>query len=118
MLYRISREAARGSEIFTDPSDELGIDPGGSLPNSVTGAAVSPDGRTLVVRTYLELSFYRWGEGRAQRIDPSCWLGPREPQGEAVDFLDDTTLVLTSEARFGRSAMISTVRCPDALDRP
>jgi hypothetical protein len=79
----------------------------------VTGSAISADGSTLAVRTYTELYFFRLTDG-PERIEliGSCWLGLKEPQGEAVDFLDDSTLVFTSEAARGRRGGISRVRCP------
>ncbi|KPK07051.1 MAG: hypothetical protein AMS20_03460, partial [Gemmatimonas sp. SG8_28] len=75
--------------------------------------AVSTDGSTLAVRTYTELYFFDLTDqpGTPRRIG-SCWLGLKEPQGEAVDFLDDSTLVFTSEAARGRRGGISRVRCP------
>jgi hypothetical protein len=116
-LYRISRDDARGSEVTVEPSDELGIAPA-NMPSTITAASISPDGTLLVVRSYVEIIFYRWAGGHAERMNPSCWLGLREPQGEAVDFLDASTLVLTSEAQFGRPALISTVRCQESLPSP
>jgi hypothetical protein len=42
-----------------------------------------------------------------------CNITGLEVQGEAIDFLDDSTFVLTSEAdRRGRGS-IHTVRCPE-----
>jgi hypothetical protein len=41
-----------------------------------------------------------------------CWLGGLESQGEAVDFLDAATLVLTTEAGRGVTGLIHIVRCP------
>jgi hypothetical protein len=117
-LYRIPRLAARGPSVTVQPSNELGIVPQPALARQVTGAAVSPDGTRLVLRTYAELFFYRVGSEGLVRLGRSCWLGAREPQGEAVDFLDDSTLVLTSESRLGRSGMIATVRCPPGAGRP
>jgi len=117
MLFRISRDDAQGSEVTVEPSAELGITPA-NMPNTITAASISPDGTLLVVRSYVEIIFYRWAEGHADRMNPSCWLGLQEPQGEAVDFLDASTLVVTSEAQFGRPALIATVRCPASLLSP
>ena len=78
----------------------------------VTGAAMSPDGRRMVIRTYTELFFYRFDvSGRWTRLGRPCFLGAVEPQGEGVDFLDGETLVLTSEAVPGRRGPITVVRC-------
>ncbi len=85
-----------------------------ALGRQVTGAAISPSGRRLVIRAYLELRFFRLPEeGPPVPEGAPCFLGVlREPQGEAVDFLDERTLVLTSEAGFGRPGGIAAVRCP------
>ena len=105
--FRAAREAVR-----TGPAETLDIVPT-SLASMVTGAAYSPDGTTLVIRTYTELHFYRReANGEIVRLGVPCVLGFREPQGEAVDFLDSVTLVLTSEAGFGQPAGLSRVRCP------
>jgi hypothetical protein len=71
------------------------------LPRYVTGAASTPDGSLVVVRTYETLGFYRPDpDGRLVEIAGGVVnLRPlREPQGEAVAFLPGGRLVLTSEA--------------------
>ncbi len=69
----------------------------------VTGAAVARDGRRVVVRTYRDLFLFTLNEGRLQPAAPPnrCEILGLEPQGEAVDWWDDSTLVLTSESRRG-----------------
>ena len=111
-LYRIPRTALLGDSLTIQRERTLDIVPQRSFGRQVTGAAVSPDGTLLVLRTYTELIFYRLDGAEQPTKAGSCWLGLREPQGEAVDFLDDNTLVLTSEAAFGLPATISRVRCP------
>lgn len=71
------------------------------LPRFVTGAAATPAGDLVAVRTYETLEFYRPdAEGRLL----SAGSGPvnlralREPQGEAVTFLPDGRVALSSEA--------------------
>lgn len=81
-----------------------------TISSLVTGAAVSPDGSTLVVRTYLDLHFYRIGRG-LEPAGAACRIGAVEGQGEAVDFLDADTLVLTSESLPGRPGSIHRIRC-------
>jgi hypothetical protein len=100
-----------------EPSDELGLTAVPSIGRFATGAAFSPSGQWLVVRTYTELFFFRWHEGSAVMAPPSCLLGLREPQGEAVDFLDENTLILTSEARAGYAGPITLVTCPRTPDQ-
>ncbi len=109
-LYRVrrdDREAASSLRL----SPWRSLDPAHQRPigHQVTGAAVSPDGSRLVIRTYSEVLFFALDP---DSVTPAggCWLGGWE-QGEAVDFLDDTTLVLTSESTFGRFGRITQVRC-------
>jgi hypothetical protein len=92
---------------------ELGIEPLPMIGRLVTGAAFSAVG-TLVVRTYTELRFFQLEATRGGRVlhpSRSCWLGLQEPQGEAVDFLDDNRLVLTSEASQTHAGTISVASC-------
>jgi hypothetical protein len=79
-----------------------------------TGAAVAPSGRWLAVRTYREVYFLARSEKGWALDGNRCYLWGREPQGEAVDFLDEQTLVLTSEAVGDREGTILRVRCEGA----
>jgi hypothetical protein len=94
---------------------DTGIAPDQNLGRWVTGAAMSPDGMTLAVRTYSEIFFYaveRGPQGRRWRdLKRPCFLGEVEPQGEAIDFLDATTLIIGSETSQGRPGVMHRVRC-------
>jgi len=84
----------------------LPIDTSGRA-HRVTGAAMSPDGGTLAVRTASEVYLFPLGEWtREPRV---CATGKSQPQGEAVAYLDAERLVLTSE---GADSPILAVRCP------
>ena len=82
----------------------------------ITGAAIRPDGRLVAIRTRGAIYFFRPDQGG--RLLPAregpCELGNlNEPGGgEAIDFLDGGTLVLTSEALRRRAGTIHTVSCP------
>ena len=81
----------------------------------VTDAALAPDGRTVVLRTYAALHFFSLGPDL--RLDPgprpvACSILGLELQGEGVTWLDRTTLALSSEAAYGTPGTISRVRCP------
>ena len=103
-------------EILTAaPQGDTGISPDQGLGRWVTAAAMSPDGRTLAVRTYSEIFFYalettpqgdRWRDLRRP-----CFLGEIEPQGEAMDYLDEKTLILGSETSQGRQGTLHRVQC-------
>lgn len=111
-VFRLEREQLTRDAVEVAPWTELAADPRRAIGRLVTGAAASPDGRMLVVRTYTELFFFALGEPDRLPLLGSCWLGIVEPQGEAVDFLDDRTLVLTSESARGRVGGIAKAQCP------
>ena len=113
-LLRVRRAAwERGGVVAAELVQELPIVPQPRLGRLVTGAALSPDGAHVVVRTYTELYvFASQADGKLAANPTMCLLGVLEPQGEAVDYLDATTLVLTSEAARGVPGIIHIVRCP------
>lgn len=78
----------------------------------VTGAAFSPSGDRVVVRSYTELFFYKLVDGALVQEGDPCFFGAFEPVGEAVDFLDSRTLIMMSEALRRRPGPITLVRCP------
>ncbi|MCF7549986.1 hypothetical protein [Pseudonocardia sp. WMMC193] len=84
---------------------------------TVTGGAVSPDGRVVAVRTYTDAWLYRVPPSgdlvAALQTTPLQVPLPDEPQGEAIAFLPDGTLLSGSEAR-GRDGRLRAV--PGAVD--
>ena len=115
-LYRVPRDAWRGDTVVTaSPLQRLPISPFARLGRLVTGAAIRPDGRLVAIRTYTEIYTFVPGEGG--RLTPSGWpvcnVTGLEVQGEAIDFVDDSTFVLTSEADRRGRGLIHTVRCPE-----
>ncbi|HEX5109167.1 MAG TPA: hypothetical protein VFV95_11995 [Vicinamibacterales bacterium] len=107
----VSREV-----VAADLLGSSGITPDGRIGRLATGAAISPDGTMLAVRTYNEIFFYAAAQderGRRQWRDRQrpCYLGDVEPQGEAIDYLDNETLLLTSESRLFSRGRISRVQC-------
>ena len=117
MLYQVpsnktDKESARATLV-----DTLPIRPARRFGNLVTAAAVSPSGRLLVVRTYTELHFFSLeDDGRWLRKGQPCWIGLRQPQGEAVDFVDEASVVLTSESAMGRKGGRARAACPIGPD--
>ncbi|HEU4588797.1 MAG TPA: hypothetical protein VFS11_09130 [Gemmatimonadales bacterium] len=80
----------------------------------VTSAALSPDGRRVVVRTYTEAYFFDHAPdgSLAQPARPlACNLSGLEIQGEGIAWLDRERLVLTSERALLRRGTITVVRC-------
>jgi hypothetical protein len=92
----------------------LDIRPNPEAGRVVTGAAIRPDGRVVAIRTYSEIFLFRPGVGG--RLVPApgrpCNIAGLETGGEAIDFLGDSTLVLTSEAARHHPGTIHTVVCP------
>ena len=94
---------------------DTGIAPDQGLGRWVTAAAMSPDGKTLAVRTYSEIFFYALettAQGEHWRdLRKPCFLGEIEPQGEAMDYLDEKTLIIGSETSQGRQGVLHRVQC-------
>ncbi len=114
MEFRISAAEVGEEEVQARVIGPLPITPMRQIGRWVTGAAISPTGERLVVRTYTELYFFsRSPDGRLQQTPMVCWLGAAEPQGEAVDFLDENRVLLVSEGVGGRAGTIYEASCPE-----
>ena len=114
-LYRVPAEAWSRGRVVADSVGALPIDSGSGLGQLVTDAALAPNGLDVAVRTYLDIYFFRLGDdGRLQPAPDhrSCSVAGLESQGEGVAWLDDSTLVLTSERGYGPVGTISVARCP------
>jgi hypothetical protein len=114
-LYRVPR-TAWGTErtVQAELVQTLAIMPDPAAGRLVTGAAIRRDGALVAVRTYTEIYFYSPGPGgRLAPAGPVCHIGGLERVGEGIDFLDEHTLVLTSEADPFGPGTIHTVRCPN-----
>jgi hypothetical protein len=111
----VARAITSGEVLTAEPAGNSGIKPDDRIGRQITGAAVSPDGNTLAIRTYNEVFFYSpvtdGQTGRWRDLGRPCFLGRAEPQGEAIAFLDDETMLLTSETTSSRAGMIHRLRC-------
>ena len=111
----VAKAVTSGEVLRAANQGNSGIPPEQELGRWVTAAAMSPDGMTLAVRTYSEIFFYAAETGprgrRWRDMKRPCFLGEVEPQGEAIDFLDEKTLVLGSETTQGRQGMLHRVQC-------
>jgi hypothetical protein len=91
----------------------LDIRPNSEAGRVVTGGAVRSDGRLVALRTYSEI--YLFYPGIGGRLVPArerpCSIAGVDNGGEAIDFLGDTTFVLTSEASSRQPGTIHTVTC-------
>lgn len=87
-----------------------------------TGGAVSADGTVAAVRTYTDAYLFHPSDGdiASALVDPAAPRAvvalPDQPQGEALAFLDDGSLLLASEAGFDPTDGIlpPVRRLPDA----
>jgi hypothetical protein len=111
----VTHALASGETITARYNGNTGIPPDARTGRLATAAAISPDGGTLAVRTYYEVYFFGLvndrGESRWRNLERPCSLGDAEPQGEAIDYLDANTLLLTSERARGRPGVILRVQC-------
>lgn len=111
-LFRIRRaQWARPGVVTATEAQGLELPLATGPSHFVTGAAVTPDGQRVAIRTYVEVYLFTWRPDGTLAHARTCSLGHLEPQGEAVDFLDTETLVLTSEAARAPAGPIHTVRC-------
>jgi hypothetical protein len=115
-LYRIDRRS------WTDTTSDvavatlvqtLDIRPNSEAGRVVTGGAIRTDGRIVALRTYSEVYVFYPGVGG--RLVPArerpCNIAGLDVGGEAIGFLNDTTLVVTSEASRKRPGTIHTTSC-------
>jgi hypothetical protein len=116
LSFRVPARAwPTGGAVRAERLDSLPIAPSLSRGRAVTGAAISPDGRRVVVRTYRELWFFTRADDGHLTLDPArpvCDVTGLQRQGEAVDWWEGETLVLTSERGSARAGTIVLVRCP------
>jgi len=92
---------------------QLDVSPSLARLRVVTGAAVSPDGAVLAVRTYSSMHFFRLrGDSIPEPLTPpeGLTLPFVEPQGEGVAFLSAGVLVVTSERGSSDHATIARLR--------
>ncbi len=105
----------RVGELALPASDTLGGPVGGVGSRLVTGAALSAGGTVAAVRTYTDAWLFPVSDGDlvgALNQTPVHIPLPDEPQGEAVAFEPDGTLLSGSETRRGIRGEIRAV--PDA----
>jgi len=117
-VYRVDRRAWRTPPTASDIVvatlvQTLDVRPNSEAGRVVTAGAIRPDGRLVAIRTYTEIYLFYPGVGGRllPARDRPCNIAGLEIGGEAIDFLDDSTFVLTSEAGSHRPGTIDTVKC-------
>ena len=114
LLFRVRSGTWTSGLAEPEPLGTLPIVPDRKVGRLVTDAAISPDGRLVVVRTYWDLFFFhRAADGRLEpgNTPTACGIEGLESQGEGVDWIDGQTLVLTSEASRRAPGTLLLVRC-------
>jgi hypothetical protein len=116
LTFRVPAQAwTTGGTVRAERLDSLPIAASLPMGRAVTDAAISPDGRKVVVRTYRELWFFIRAEDGHLTLDPArpvCDVTGLQIQGEAVDWWGGDRLVLTSERGSARAGTIVLVQCP------
>lgn len=112
-VFRLPRrggERVTGGELITaEALGELPVDVDRKA-NRITAAAISPSGDRMAVRSDKDVTLF---ELPGLREITRCDFADVGQQGEAVDFIDETTLVLTFEAGGSGRAPIVRVKCGD-----
>ncbi|HSE53185.1 MAG TPA: hypothetical protein VLB00_13410 [Gemmatimonadales bacterium] len=115
LTFRVPARAWTGGSARAERLDSLPIAASLPMGRAVTDAAISPDGRKVVVRTYRELWFFTRENDGHLTLDPArpvCDVTGLQRQGEAVDWWDGDRLVLTSERGTARDGTILLIQCP------
>ncbi|MEO5800590.1 MAG: hypothetical protein ABIS00_14215 [Gemmatimonadales bacterium] len=128
-ILLVTKGRSRGILVFSVPAsawgstrtvtpqrrDSLPIVAAGGMGREVTGMALSPDGKRVVVRTYRDLyPFTIAGDGSFVPMGKptGCDILGREPQGEGITFLNDRQLLLTSERGLFKAGTLIVLECP------
>ena len=112
-VFRYPQPLRADTVVTLEPVQEMSSGPV-APPRYVTGASATLDGSTVVVRTYETLEFFSVtenGELRPRKDGRVNLRTLREPQGEAVAFLPDGRLVLSSESGFTSLPSIVLLSC-------
>ncbi|HET8649897.1 MAG TPA: hypothetical protein VFL95_07645, partial [Gemmatimonadales bacterium] len=110
--YLVPAAAWDSGSVEAQGRGTLPIDPRTGPAGWVTDAAVAPDGRRVVVRSYRSLFFFQLThDNHLTAGDPPrrCDVSGLEPQGEGVTWADDSTFVLTTERLFTGPATLDEV---------
>jgi hypothetical protein len=108
-LYRVGttpqNRALTALQTITEQKADLG--------DQVTGAAASPNGKWVALRTYSTIRFYRANEDGtlAEIRQQGLWPELPQLQSEGIALLDDGRVILTTEADPAGDSPVLEVRC-------
>ena len=112
-VYRFPRELKAGTVMRLERVGESLLNKP-SQADRITDGAMSSDGQWVVLRTLQTLMFYRGADflrGDFKEMHRVDLTSLREPQGEAVAFGPNNTLVLAGEGGGGQSGTLATLTC-------
>lgn len=90
-----------------------------SMTAQATAAAADPDGERVVIRTYAGLFFFEADGDTLKPVGrPADAVATGQLQGEGVDFVGDSRLVLTSESQGGQPPRLALVTCDPSRPPP
>jgi hypothetical protein len=102
-------------EVVATRVDSLPIAAALGMGRTVTGLALSADGRRAMVRTYRDLYPFtvdpQTGRFTPPRPMVACTILGLEPQGEGIAWRDDRTLWVTSERGLLKSGLVAVAGC-------
>jgi hypothetical protein len=109
-IYRLEAPKKSGSYRLAKVGD-LKIESGNVYSHMITGGDISPDGKSVVIRTYFSILLYRPALlPNFAKANPVSLPVPVERQGEAVCFDAVGARLITSSE--GRPCRISSVTLP------
>lgn len=115
LLFTVPADAwVSGRTVTAVRKDSLPIVAAEGVGRLVTGMAISPDGKRVVVRTYRDLyPFEIRPDGRFTPLGKptACDIHGREPQGEGITFRSDRKLLLTSERGLFKAGTLTELEC-------
>lgn len=90
-----------------------------SMTAQATAAAADPDGERVVIRTYAGLFFFEADGDTLKPVGrPADAVATGQLQGEGVDFVGDSRLVLTTESQGGQPPRLALVTCDPSRPPP
>ena len=117
-LFRLAPPYRPGATVDLTRVQRLAPPPT-SMSAQITAAAADPAGQLVVIRSYAGLRFFRFeADTLRPHGRPANVVAPTQMQGEGVDFLDGTRLVVTSEAQASRPPSLALLTCDPTRPPP
>ena len=114
-LYRIPAAAwVRRRPVTAERVGPIGLPDRGESFDRVTDAALSPDGRHVIVLTYANVYSFRLDRGQLTPTDPpvACGVLGLQAVAEGMDWLPGGEIVIGGESALGMRGGLAIVKCP------